>query len=137
MYYHAYLLLVFDYCSVVWGKTMSCSNKLHKLHARIMRLVDSTASENAIILQKGQKWLIFSESVKYHTAQLVFKTKCDCLPTYMNHLISFSSNSVYGLWSIARNDMNIPKSRTSCMKYSVSILCSKYIECCSRVHSLL
>jgi len=137
MYYHAYLLLVFDYCSVVWGKNMSCSNKLHKLHARIMRLIVSTASENAIILQKGQKWLIFSESVKYHTAQLVFKTKCNCLPTYMHDLISFSSNSVYGLRSIARNDLNILKSMTNYMKYSFQYYAAsfwnaipEYIRCC-------
>jgi len=51
-------------------------------------------------LQKEQKRLTFSERVKYHTAQLVFKTKCNSLSTYMNDLISFSSNNGYGLRSI-------------------------------------
>ena len=49
MYYRAYVLPVFDYCSVVWGKNISCSNKLHAL---IMRLIFSTTSDNAFILQK-------------------------------------------------------------------------------------
>ena len=92
-------------------------NKLHKLHAHIMRLIFSTTSDRAIILQDEQKWLTCSVRVKYHPAKLVFKTKCNRLPTYMNDLISFSSNSVYGLRSIARNDLNIPKSTTNYMKY--------------------
>jgi len=58
---------------------MSCTNKLHMLHDRIMRLICSTCSGNAIILQKEQKWLTCGERIKYHTSQLVFKT--NCLPT--------------------------------------------------------
>ena len=70
-------------------------------------------------LQTEQKWLTFSERVKYHTAQLVLKTKCNSLPTYMNDLFSFFSGSVYGcVRSIAtRNYLNIPKSRTHYIKY--------------------
>ena len=97
MYYHSYVLPVFDYCSVGFGKNMSCSNKLHKLHARI---IFSITSEIAIILQKEQKWLTFSERVRYHIAQLVFIKKGNCQSTSMNDLTSFFINSVYGLRSI-------------------------------------
>ena len=84
------------------------------LHARIMRLICSTFSGNAIILQKEQKWLTCGERIKYNTAQLVFKT--NCLPNYMNDFTSISNKSVYGLRSIARNELNIHKSRTHYMK---------------------
>ena len=100
--------------TVVWVRNMSCTNKLHMLHDRIMRLICSTSSGNAIILQKEQKWLTCGERIKYHTAQLVFKT--NCLPNYMNAFTSISNKSVYGLRSIARNELNIPKSRTHYMK---------------------
>ena len=132
--YYQFLIIV----QLFGGQNMSCSNKLHfKIHAHIMRLIFSTTSDNAIILQKEQKWLTCSERDEYHTAKLVFKTKCNCLSTYMFYSISFSSNSVYGLKSIARNYLNLLNSRTNYMKYSFQYYAAsiwnaihKYIRCC-------
>lgn len=116
LYYQAYILPIFDYCSVVWGQHITSSSRLYKLHVRVMRIIFNTSTDHAIVMQKNNNWLNCCDRIKYHTGVMVYKTKNHHLPAYMNDLLTFSSNNVYGLRSTARNDLTLPKPRTNYLK---------------------
>ena len=121
LFYNAYILPMFDYGCLVWGKgTNSYVNKIINLQKRIAKIIlGKSKRAPSTDLFKELKWLKFSDRCKYHSAVLVYKTLNNMAPSYMSEIVSFSENNLYMLRSVTNKDIVLQtRPRTNYMKSS-------------------
>jgi len=126
LYYNAYLLPMFDYCSTVWGKNNKMYiNKILILQKRAAKLIlNKPIRTTTDVLFKQLIWLTFTDRCKYHTALLVYKTLNHMAPSYMSDIITASTNNSYSLRSLLRNDFVLKhKTKTKYINYSFNYYC--------------
>ena len=123
LFYNAYILPIFDYGCLVWGKgTNSYVNKINSLQKRIAKIIlGKSKRAPSTDLFKELKWLNFSDRCRYHSAVLVYKTLNNMAPSYMSEIVSFSENNLYMLRSITNKDLVLQtRPRTNYMTSSFS-----------------
>lgn len=119
MFYHAYILSIINYGSIVWCTTDTNINILNKLQIRVARIIaNKTSRTNHSILLKELNWLSISNICKYNLALLVYKSLNNLAPMYITDLINLSNNKTYHLRSITNIDITTPYQRTNYMKRS-------------------
>ena len=68
-YYNAYILLIFDYGCIVWGRcTTTNKNRLVKLQKRAAKIIlQADFCTPSLSMFSELKWLSFPKRVQYHT----------------------------------------------------------------------
>ena len=128
LFYNSYILPVFDYCCIIWGKdNKSYINKVHKLQKRIAKIILNKPLRSPTIgLYRELNWLSFSDRCKYNIAVLVYKTINNLAPSYLLELLSFSQNDKYCLRSSNHHDLVLMKRpRTNLFKDSFNYYSAK------------
>lgn len=98
MFYHAYILSIINYGSIVWCTTDKNMNILNKLQIRVARTITNTTTRtNHSILLRELNWLSISNICKYNVALLVYKSINNLAPEYISDLVNLSNNSTYNL----------------------------------------
>ena len=92
-YYNSYILPVFDYACLIWGRcTLSNINRLIRLQKRaaciVLKVDFSTPSQ---IMFNELKWLTFPKRVQYHTCIVMYKNLHRSVPEYLSNLFVKSS----------------------------------------------
>ena len=123
MFYNSYILPIFDYCCVIWGKdNKRYINKIHILQKRVAKIILNKPMRSPTEgLFKQLNWLSFNDRCKYHTSVLVYKVINHMAPTYMSDILTFSRNERHNLRSSTHNDLVLQgKPRTNYFKDSFS-----------------
>ena len=116
VFYSAYILPHFDFCSVVWNNaTMGRLQDLVKLQKRAARIIldkkyDTPSSE----LFKKLNWLPLLDRFKYNRCTEVFKAIHEGCPQYMSNMFSKSTTN---LRSSSGNKLFIPRTNKKCFSY--------------------
>ena len=114
-YYNSYILPLFDYGCLVWGRC-SASNihrllKLQKRAARIILQADIMLPSQSLF--KELKWLSVPKRIQYHTCIMVYKSLKGLAPEYMTGLFSkVSETHSRSLRSVENDLLRIPYART-------------------------
>ena len=96
MFYSAYILPHFDYCSVVWSNaTMNKLQDLIKLQKRAARLIlDKRYDTASSVLFEKLNWLPLLDRLKYNECIQVYKALNDDSPLYMSELFTKNSTNL-------------------------------------------
>ena len=124
IYYFAYILPLFDYCSTMWGNARGqLFSKIKRLHKSAALLVLNTQGQWLSYKQALKKlnWLTLEERIKYRTLLLLYKSVNKMAPTYMQEMFEYvrHKHSVNSR-SAACNNLYVAKPRTQFMKNAFS-----------------
>ena len=115
-YYNAYILPIFDYGCIIWGRcTTTNINRLVKLQKRAARIIlqaDFYTPSQSMFSEL--KWLSFPKRVQYHTYIMMYKALNGMTPEYITDL--FKKTSVAHnrqLRSVGNDMLSIPRTKTS------------------------
>ena len=91
LFFNAYILSYFDYCSTIWGHASSeIMTRMLKLQKKCARyILDADISHPSIDLYRQLKWLPFENRVSFKTAIMMYKTIYGLNPRYMKSMLSF------------------------------------------------
>ena len=91
-YYNSYILPIFDYACLIWGRcTLSNINRLIRLQKRAARIVlNVNFSTPSQIMFNELKWLTFPKRVQYHTCIIMYKSLHGSAPEYLSNLFEKS-----------------------------------------------
>jgi hypothetical protein len=123
IFYNSYLLPIFDYCCVLWGKdNKNYINKINILQKRAAKIILNKPIKTPTKgLFKSLNWLSFNERCKYHSAVLIYKVINQIAPAYLLDILTFSRNEKHNLRSSIHNDLVLQKiPRTNYYKDSFS-----------------
>ena len=122
--YNSYILRLFDYGCMLWGRTTTTNIKrLVKLQKRAARIILNadfmTPPENMF---KELNWLTFFNRVTFHICIMMYKTFNNLAPTYLTELFTPTSN-IYGrgLRSIENERLRVPFARTKYYENSFTV----------------
>ena len=124
IYYQSYILPLFDYGCMVWGKTKKSNIdrliKLQKRAARIILKADIMTSSKHMFTVLN--WLPFDKRVDYHTCIMVYKALNKQTPEYISQLLVKTSDThSLNLRSNSNDDLRIPRSYTQYFDKSFSV----------------
>lgn len=123
-YYNSYILPIFDYGCMIWGR---CSNaniyrllKLQKRAARIVLSADFMTPSRTMFAELN--WLTFPKRIEYHTCVMIYKAQNDLAPEYISNLFTKISDVHDRNLRCVNNDLlRVPKSRTSYYENSFTV----------------
>ena len=127
-YYNSYILPIFDYGCLIWGR---CSRgntlrllKLQKRAARIILDVDIMTPSRHMFTEL--KWLPFPYRVQYHTCIMVYKGLNDLAPEYITDLfIKTSEVHTRNLQSTGDGKLRVPKTNGTLYENSFAVSAAK------------
>jgi hypothetical protein len=92
LFYNAYIMPQFDYCSTIWVKEKGKEiNKLLKIQKRAARIILHQSIKTASApLFKELQWLTFNHRYIYNLAVLIYKALNDLTPSYVKELLVVS-----------------------------------------------
>ena len=111
---------IIEYCCIVWGtgwtENENVITKLQKKAARLILDADPL-SPSKEIFQKIN-WLPFKELVKYKQACLIYKSKTDQTPSYIQDLFTNVTDCVsYSFRSSAQKKLYLPRAHAKSLAY--------------------
>ena len=123
-YYNSYVLPIFDYACLIWGRcTVTNMNRLIRLQKRAARIVlKADFLTPSHIMFNELKWLSFPKRVQYHTCIMMYKTLHGSAPEYMSNLfVKPSEVHTRNLRSIDNETLRIPYARTNVYDRSFAV----------------
>ena len=128
MFYHAYLVPVFDYGSIIWcNAPKSYISKVYSFQKSVARwILIKPLSTSSNIMFKELKWLSIENRHKMHIAIMTFKALHGLTPTYIKQIITVSENKTYSLRSNSKCLLSHFRHNSEYMKQSfkfLSLLC--------------
>ena len=122
LFYNAYITPTFDYGCITWHNANKKEvNRVLKLQKRIARIVNNCEkSTSTDYIFKQYKWLTFPNRCKYFIGLMVYKSVHNLTPTYINELVTFSTNKTYSLRSQARKDITHKRAHTTYLQKTFS-----------------
>lgn len=127
-YYNSYVLPIFDYGCMIWGRCKQANiNRLLKLQKRAARIVlqaDFLTPSKAMF--NSLNWLSFPQRIQYHTCIMMYKALNGLTPEYIADLFTRTSEAHNRSLRSADNDMlRIPMSKTSYFDRSFAVIGAK------------
>ena len=123
-YYNSYVLPIFDYACLIWGRcTVTNMNRLIGLQKRAARIVlKADFLTPSHIMFNELKWLSFPKHAQYHTCIMMYKTLHGSAPEYMSNLF-VKSSEVHNrnLRSFDNETLRIPYARTNIYDRSFAV----------------
>ena len=123
-YYNSYVLPIFDYACLIWGRcTVTNMNRLIRLQKRAARIVlKADFLTPSHIMFNELKWLSFPKRAQYHTCIMMYKTLHGSAPEYMSNLfVKPSEVHNRNLRSIDNETLRIPYARTNVYDRSFAV----------------
>ena len=120
LFYNYYIKPIIEYCCIVWGTgCRKNENVITKLQKKATRLIlDANPLSPSKEMFKKLNWLPFKELVKYKQACLIYKSKTDQAPSYIQDLFTNVTDCVsYSLRSSAQNKLYLPRAHSKSLSY--------------------
>ena len=123
-YYNSYILPIFDYGCLIWGRCSAFNtNRLVKLQKRAARIILNVYLMTPLEQMFSElNWLSFPKRVKYHTCVMMFKVFNNMAPEYLRDFFK-GVHETHGrsLRSVDKWLLNIPFCRTSYYSNSFTV----------------
>ena len=120
LFYNHYIKPIIEYCSIVWGTgCRENENVITKLQKKAARLIlDADPLSPCKEMFRKLNWLPFKELVKYKQACLIYKSKTDQAPSYIQDSFANVTDCVSNsLRSSAQNKLYLPRAHSKSLSY--------------------
>lgn len=112
LFYSAYILPHFDFCSVVWGTCAAIHfNDLYKLQKKAARLIlDTDCSERSTDLFTRLGWMPLADRITYHRAVQMYKCLNRECPQSLQGIFQMNADiHTYSTRSATNQNLHVPK----------------------------
>ena len=123
-YYNSYILPIFDYGCMIWGRCTTANTqrllKLQKQAGRIILKADILTPSQRMFSKL--RWLSFPRRVQYHTCVMVYKALNNLAPEYINDMFTkVPDTHNRNTRSVDQELLRIPSFKTSLYENSFSV----------------
>ena len=123
-YYNSYILPIFDYGCMIWGRCTTANiQRLLKLQKRAARIIlQADILTPSLRMFNELKWLSFPRRVQYHSCVMVYKALNNLAPDYVKDLFkNVSDTHNRNTRSVDKALLHIPRFKTNSFENSFSV----------------